>query len=168
MSAIGIVVIKDDEITEEFYSLVNPEQHFDYFNVQLTGIDEELVSNAPTFPELWEQMMQIERYREEANYLLDNNIRTPEEVQERLTAVRKQLRAVKKTMSENDIRLLLLKKERRLLMHIEKDTDETMHVRPLTKKMTLDTFGHHVQKYRIPGKQIAAGEVREAESLWKN
>ena len=168
MSAIGIVVIKDDEITEEFYSLVNPEQHFDYFNVQLTGIDEELVSNAPTFPELWEQMMQIERYREEANYLLDNNIRTPEEVQERLTAVRKQLRAVKKTMSENDIRLLLLKKERRLLMHIEKDTDETMHVRPLTKNMTLDTFGHHVQKYRIPGKQIAAGEVREDESLWKN
>ena len=113
-------------------------------------------------------LIQIDRYREEANYLLDNNIRTPEEVQERLTAVRKQLRAAKKTMPENDIRFLLLKKERQILMHIEKDTDETMHVRPLTKNMTLDTFGHHVQKYRIPGKQIAAGEVREDESLWKN
>ncbi len=59
MSAIGITVIEDGVITEEFFSLVNPEQGFDYFNVQLTGIDEEKVADAPTFPELWEKIEPI-------------------------------------------------------------------------------------------------------------
>ena len=52
MSAIGITVIENGAITDEFYSLVNPETHFDSFNVQLTGISEKSVKNAPTFPEL--------------------------------------------------------------------------------------------------------------------
>lgn len=56
MSAIGISVIEDGVITEEYYSLVNPETHFDYFNINLTGIDEEMVADAPTFPELWGQI----------------------------------------------------------------------------------------------------------------
>ena len=59
MSAIGISVIEGDKIIDEFYSLVNPETHFDYFNVKLTGINEEKVANAPTFPELWEQIEPI-------------------------------------------------------------------------------------------------------------
>ena len=59
MSAIGITVIEDGVITEEFYSLVDPEQSFDYFNIQLTGIDEEKVAGAPTFPELWEKIEPI-------------------------------------------------------------------------------------------------------------
>ncbi len=56
MSAIGITVIEDGAITDEFYSLVNPETHFDYFNTQLTGISEETVWDAPTFPEVWTQI----------------------------------------------------------------------------------------------------------------
>ena len=56
MSAIGITVIEDGTITDEFYSLVNPETHFDYFNTRLTGISEETVWNAPTFPEVWPQI----------------------------------------------------------------------------------------------------------------
>ena len=56
MSAIGISVIEDGEIKEEFFSYVNPECHFDYFNKQLTGIDEKTVASAPTFPELWEKI----------------------------------------------------------------------------------------------------------------
>ena len=36
MSAIGITVIENGGIVDEFYSLVNPETHFDSFNVQLT------------------------------------------------------------------------------------------------------------------------------------
>ena len=56
MSAIGITVIEDGAITDEFYSLVNPETHFDYFNTQLTGISEETVWDAPTFPEIWTQI----------------------------------------------------------------------------------------------------------------
>lgn len=56
MSAIGITVIENGVITEEFYSLVNPETYFDYFNTRLTGISEESVMNAPTFPELWTEI----------------------------------------------------------------------------------------------------------------
>ena len=56
MSAIGISVIENGAITEEFFSYVNPEAHFDLFNTQLTGIDESTVANAPTFPELWKKI----------------------------------------------------------------------------------------------------------------
>lgn len=53
MSAIGIAVIENGAITEEYFSYVDPEAPFDPFNTQLTGIDEHTVSGAPTFPELW-------------------------------------------------------------------------------------------------------------------
>ena len=53
MSAIGIAVAEDGAIVEEFYSLVDPETDFDPFNTWLTGISEESVKDAPTFPELW-------------------------------------------------------------------------------------------------------------------
>ncbi len=56
MSAIGITVIEDGSIVDNYYSLVNPETSFDYFNVQLTGIDEDMVEDAPTFPELWQEI----------------------------------------------------------------------------------------------------------------
>ena len=51
MSAIGIDVIEDGVIVNEYYSLVDPEQSFDYFNTRLTSIGEETVIGAPTFPE---------------------------------------------------------------------------------------------------------------------
>lgn len=56
MSTVGIAVIEDGIITDSFYSLVNPETYFDYFNTALTGIDEKTVRNAPTFPELWHKI----------------------------------------------------------------------------------------------------------------
>ncbi|MBR1584037.1 MAG: 3'-5' exonuclease [Clostridia bacterium] len=56
MSAIGIAVIEQGEITEEFFSYVNPETRFDTFNTQLTGIDENTVKDAPTFPQLWRRI----------------------------------------------------------------------------------------------------------------
>ena len=59
MSAIGITVIENNIITDEFYSLVNPETYFDDFNVSLTGISEETVWDAPIFPELWEEIEPI-------------------------------------------------------------------------------------------------------------
>ena len=56
MSAVGIAVIEDGCIVDGFYSLVNPETSFDYFNIQLTGISEESVSDAPSFPDVWKQI----------------------------------------------------------------------------------------------------------------
>ena len=56
ISAIGISVIDNGKITEEFFSYVDPQTFFDSFNTQLTGIDKNKVSSAPTFPELWKQI----------------------------------------------------------------------------------------------------------------
>ena len=53
MSAIGITVVDHGVITEEFFSYVNPEEPFDPFNTELTGICAETVATAPTFQELW-------------------------------------------------------------------------------------------------------------------
>ncbi len=53
MSAIGITVVDDGVITEEFFSYVNPEEPFDTFNTELTGISTETVASAPSFKELW-------------------------------------------------------------------------------------------------------------------
>lgn len=54
MSAIGVVVVEGGEQTLNFYSLVNPEEPFDSFNIQLTGITPRMVQTQPTFPVLWE------------------------------------------------------------------------------------------------------------------
>lgn len=53
MSAIGVTLVKDGKIYKECYTLINPEQEFDYFNSKLTGITAEMVADKPTFPELW-------------------------------------------------------------------------------------------------------------------
>lgn len=54
MSAIGVSVVEDGMIVREFDTLINPETHFDRFNVQLTGISPYLVEDAPTFAQIWE------------------------------------------------------------------------------------------------------------------
>ena len=59
MSSIGITVLECGEVVESFYSLVNPETYFSYFNVDLTGISPDMVRDKPTFPELWEQIEPI-------------------------------------------------------------------------------------------------------------
>ena len=56
MSAIGITVIENGSITDEFYTLVNPETSFDYFNTMLTGIDEDTVAQSPAFDEVWQKI----------------------------------------------------------------------------------------------------------------
>lgn len=59
MSAIGITVVENGAITEEYYSLVDPETYFDRFNIRLTGINEYAVKDAPTFGHLWRQIEPI-------------------------------------------------------------------------------------------------------------
>ena len=59
ISAIGITIIENGAVTEDYYYLVNPEVHFDTFNVRLTGITSEMVADKPAFPELWQQIEPI-------------------------------------------------------------------------------------------------------------
>lgn len=56
MSAIGIAVAEGGQVVQKFSTLVNPETHFDAFNIQLTGITPEMAASAPTFPQLWERI----------------------------------------------------------------------------------------------------------------
>ena len=53
MSAVGLAVIEDGVITEEFSSVVDPETYFDRFNIRLTGITPAMAAESPTFGELW-------------------------------------------------------------------------------------------------------------------
>lgn len=59
MSSIGITVIENGAITDEYYTLVDPETYFDDFNIRLTGISSETVKNASTFPEVWRRIAPI-------------------------------------------------------------------------------------------------------------
>ena len=56
MSAIGVAVVEDGAIREEFFSYVDPETFFDPFNTRLTGIDRNTVRGAPAFPALWRRL----------------------------------------------------------------------------------------------------------------
>ncbi len=53
MSSIGIAVVENGRVADTFSTLIDPETHFDRFNVMLTGITPKAVSCAPTFEEVW-------------------------------------------------------------------------------------------------------------------
>lgn len=59
ISSIGVVVVEGQSIVREFYTLVNPETHFDAFNISLTGISPEDVADKPTFAEAWADLAPI-------------------------------------------------------------------------------------------------------------
>ncbi|GGJ70554.1 3'-5' exonuclease [Virgibacillus salexigens] len=51
--AVGIVVLEDGKIIDEFYHLINPLMHFNSMNIHVHGINEADVVGEPTFPEIW-------------------------------------------------------------------------------------------------------------------
>lgn len=59
ISAIGISIVEGGKVVDETYTLVDPETHFDDFNIRLTGIAPENVAGKPTFPELWHEIAPI-------------------------------------------------------------------------------------------------------------
>ena len=56
ISAIGVTVIENGQITQSLGTLIDPEAHFDAFNIGLTGITPEAVRGKMTFPQLWERI----------------------------------------------------------------------------------------------------------------
>lgn len=55
MCSIGIVIVENNHVQDEIYSLINPEAQFDQFNINFTGIKPEDVENKPTFKEFWDE-----------------------------------------------------------------------------------------------------------------
>lgn len=55
--SVGVVVVKDGEIVDSFYSLIQPEpNYYNYYNIKVHGIRQEDTENAPVFPVVWEEI----------------------------------------------------------------------------------------------------------------
>lgn len=55
--SIGIVVIRNGEITDRFYSLINPEpNYYNYWCSQVHGLTSKDTEDAPSFPKVWRQI----------------------------------------------------------------------------------------------------------------
>lgn len=55
--AIGIIRVENGRVVYEKEILINPETEFDYFNIRIHNIRPCDVQNAPTFPEVWKQIL---------------------------------------------------------------------------------------------------------------
>ncbi len=51
--AIGVQLLTDNKVTQEWYTLVDPEDKFDDFNISIHHITPEMVSGAPKFDDVW-------------------------------------------------------------------------------------------------------------------
>ena len=68
--SIGIIVVKNNEVVDEMYSLINPEDRFDINNSNITGLNYADVKDAPTFKEYWENIKELL----ESNIIIGHNI----------------------------------------------------------------------------------------------
>jgi len=59
VSAIGIVIIRDNKIVDTIYSLINPEDFFEDEIISLTGITPDMVKDAPKFNEYWKEIEKL-------------------------------------------------------------------------------------------------------------
>ena len=55
--SVGVVIVKDGEIVDKFYSLIHPEpDYYLYWNTCVHGLTREDTANAPVFSEVWKQV----------------------------------------------------------------------------------------------------------------
>lgn len=55
--SVGIVVVRDGEITDKFYALIQPEPNFYCrWNTQVHGLTQEDTEDTPVFPKVWRQV----------------------------------------------------------------------------------------------------------------
>lgn len=58
--SVGMVVVRNGEIVESANRLVRPTPNFySYWNTEVHGITQEMTDEAPTFPEVWEELSQL-------------------------------------------------------------------------------------------------------------
>jgi len=59
ITEIAIYIFEDGKVTDEFVSLVNPEKNIPYYITALTGISNEMVTDAPKFFEIAKKIVDI-------------------------------------------------------------------------------------------------------------
>ena len=57
--AVGLTVVRNGEIVDRFYSLINPQEHIHTFNTKIHGISDADVATAPTFAEVWPKIVEL-------------------------------------------------------------------------------------------------------------
>jgi DNA polymerase-3 subunit epsilon len=57
--SVGIVIVKDGEVADSFYSLIQPEpNYYNYWCQQVHGLCQKDTDDAPIFPKVWEEIEQ--------------------------------------------------------------------------------------------------------------
>lgn len=55
--SVGVVIVRDGEMADSFYSLIQPEpNYYSYFCSQVHGLSREDTEEAPVFPDVWKQI----------------------------------------------------------------------------------------------------------------
>lgn len=57
--SLALTVVRNSQIQDEFYTLINPQTPFFWRNTQVHGIHERDVLDAPTFPEVWDHVKEF-------------------------------------------------------------------------------------------------------------
>ena len=56
--SVGVVIVRDGQIVDSFYSLIHPEpEYFQWFCQQVHGLSEDDTEDAPVFPYVWEKIV---------------------------------------------------------------------------------------------------------------
>ncbi len=55
--SVGVVIVRDGEIVDSFYSLIQPEpNYYNYWCTQVHGLSRNDTEESPVFPEVWKQI----------------------------------------------------------------------------------------------------------------
>ncbi|GEL66639.1 3'-5' exonuclease [Marinilactibacillus psychrotolerans] len=54
--SVALTIVRNNQIVDEYYSLIKPDTWFDATNIRIHGIREQDVLHSPYFPEIWEDM----------------------------------------------------------------------------------------------------------------
>ena len=55
--SVGVVIVRNGEIVDSFYSLIKPEpNYYNYWYTQVHGLTRQDTEDAPIFPEVWKQI----------------------------------------------------------------------------------------------------------------
>ena len=55
--SVGVVIVRNGEIVDSFYSLIKPEpNYYNYWCTQVHGLTRQDTEDAPIFPEVWKQI----------------------------------------------------------------------------------------------------------------